>query len=297
MVLQQHLPQGETASSTGASSSFEPFSIFGAARTRSMFDTDAPVSDRPERPMTVGEILGISLEPDSRASSEEVATSAQFRQFRFPAETEGQNLMDPEEESHESEVISGPCDREEVIFQRPPPASHDTDSEELPPEYFDLTAPELQRLIADLRREAGTDSLLGEQNAQRAARAKNLKRFRRCIIRFIWTDDVILQACFYPQEPVSALYDFIRERLVNRDISFDLFTAPPRVVLSNTTETLVKAKLFPLSKVYFKVKNGSSKGREVLNDKLLEKIDATSVTEAHQVAAKWMPRGQRQTSN
>lgn len=34
------------------------------------------------QPMTVGEILGISLEPESRTSSEEAAASAHLREFR-----------------------------------------------------------------------------------------------------------------------------------------------------------------------------------------------------------------------
>lgn len=69
----------------------------------------------------------------------------------------------------------------------------------------------------------GTDVLLGEQAIQqRAAQDKILRLFPRSVIRFVWSDDVVIQACFSPLEPVSALYDCIREKLIDPKTPFYL---------------------------------------------------------------------------
>nr|CDS33624.1 alveolar soft part sarcoma chromosome [Hymenolepis microstoma] len=284
---QQHLYQGESVLN------FEPFSIFGNTPTSSMFDTDSRPSRHSERsrPRTVGEMIGISLEPDSRLP----AVPSQLQDFKFPSETEGQNLMYPKNGSQESEApCSGPCDREEKIFVKEIDSTAATtsqdDIDEVPDQYFELSRAELQKILADLRKVAGTDVLLGEQTAQqKAAQDKLLRFFPRCVIRFIWSDNVVLQACFRPLEPVSALYNFIRERLVDQGLPFYLFTAPPRVILSKETETLFKSKLHPSAKIYFSVKSSPSKGRDVLKSDLLERIAPESETEARGIASKWMP--------
>ncbi|KAM3171788.1 hypothetical protein ACTXT7_015897 [Hymenolepis weldensis] len=343
---QQNLSQGESALS------FEPFSIFGNTPKRSMFGTDnePKAHNQRKRSMTIGEMLGISLEPDSRTSSSEAAVSPQLREFKnwgdfiaaqsnkafvetwlrdfpeeftelalhmslalrdrnldifimfntskstkgsFPCETEGQNLMDPEDGSEENETARArPCDREEKIFGKEMDTTTATtsqdDTDELPDQYFELSRAELQRILADLRKVAGKDVLLGEQTAQkRAAQSKVLRFFPRCVVRFIWSDNIVLQA-------FSALYDFVRERLADQGLSFYLFTAPPRVVLSNMTETLFKSKLHPSAKIYFSVKSGPSKGREVLKSDLLDRITPESETEARGIATKWMPNSTTQ---
>ncbi|MTV28626.1 hypothetical protein FTX61_25070, partial [Nitriliruptoraceae bacterium ZYF776] len=171
---------------------------------------------------------------------------------------EGQDLL------HPKKVIGGgacgACAREEVLFQRQTTASHEMETEELPDEFFQLTERELRLIITDLRREAtpikrrltsrGTDVLLGERSVQRSAASARSESCQRCVIRFTWPDDICLQACFSPQEHVSALYEFIQERLADTDLPFQLFTAPPRVVLSNLDETLLQAHLVPTARVH-----------------------------------------------
>ncbi|VDO09869.1 unnamed protein product [Rodentolepis nana] len=329
---QQHFSQGESVLN------FEPFSIFGNTPTSSMFDTDSgPINKKrfikmsimrflPQfyftndefcyalentedvcfnstfQPMTVGEMIGISLEPDTTLP----AVPSQFQDFKFPSETEGQNLMDPKDGPQGNEAVpSRPCDREEKIFVKEIDSTVTTtsqdDADEIPDQYFELSRAELQRMLAELRKVAGTDVLLGAQTAQqRAAQDRLLRFFPRCVIRFIWSDNVVLQACFRPLEPVSALYDFIRERLVDQTLPFYLFTAPPRVILSKEAETLFKvsalillnfmneqvSKLHPSAKIYFSVKSGPSKARDVLRSDLLERMAPESETEAREIASK-----------
>ncbi|VDL60308.1 unnamed protein product [Hymenolepis diminuta] len=218
---EQNLSQGESALN------FEPFSIFGNTPKRSI-KKHKYIFILAFQSMTIGEMLGISLEPDSRTSSSEAAAPSQSREFKFPCETEGQNLMDPEDESQENETARArPCDREEKIFEKEIGTTAVTtsqdDTDELPDQYFELSRAELQRILADLRKVAGRDILLGEQTAQkRAAQSKVLRFFPRCVIRFIWSDNIVLQACFRPLESVSALYDFVRERLTDQHLSFYL---------------------------------------------------------------------------
>ncbi|EUB55498.1 UBX domain-containing Tether [Echinococcus granulosus] len=295
----QHLPQGESASiifpsgsgstaGAGTSPTLEPFSIFTSASSRSLFDPDESAREHPKKSPTVGEMIGVSLEPDVATSSQQGAMREHIPKFKFPTETEGRNLLHPEEAGGSAEMTSGACEREEVLFRRQTSVSHDTESEELPDEYFQLTERELRLIISDLRKEAGTDVLLGERSVQRSARSALIENSPRCIIRFTWSDDICLQACFRPQEHVSALYDFIRERLANRDLSFQLFTTPPRVVLSNMDETLIQAHLVPMARVHMTSQNVSSRARDVLRADLLANMKSDA--EAADISAKWVPK-------
>ncbi|VDK41900.1 unnamed protein product [Taenia asiatica] len=311
-TYKQHLPQGESASiifpsgsgsapGVGTSSTLEPFSIFASASSRSMFDPDESTREHPKKSITVGEMIGVSLEPDAPTSVQQGAVLEHTPQFKvrpisksvvhvlihsfsssftqllihliippsnnslnqsfshsvyktllvmfvpfypqFPTETEGQHLLHLKEAVGSLGTPGEACEREEVIFQRQTSVLHDTESEELSDEYFQLTERELRLIISDLRKEAGTDVLLGERSVQRSAGSARIENCQRCIIRFTWPDDICLQACFRPQEHVSALYEFIRERLANRDLPFKLFTTPPRVILSNLDETLIQSHL------------------------------------------------------
>ncbi|VDM18656.1 unnamed protein product [Hydatigera taeniaeformis] len=250
LAYTQRLPQGESASivfpggsgsSPGAatSSTLDPFSIFGSASSRSIFDPDESTRENPKKSLTVGEMIGVSLEPDTPTSSRHQAIS-EHPEFKFPTETEGQDLLHLQKADESAHTSTGMCEREEVLFRRQTSVSHDLESEELPDEYFELTERELRLIIAGLRKEAGTDVPLGERSLQRSARSAFIENCERCIIRFTWSDDIYLQACFRPQEHVSALYDFLRERLANRELSFQLFTTPPRVILSHMDATLME---------------------------------------------------------
>ncbi|KAL5104216.1 Tether containing UBX domain for GLUT4 [Taenia crassiceps] len=294
----QHLPQGESASIIFPSGScgvpgadtttLEPFSIFASASSRSMFDPDESTREHPRKSTTVGEMIGISLEPDAPTSSQQGAMPEHTPQFKFPTETEGQDLQHPKEEIGSCETPVGACEREEVLFQRQTSVSHDTESEELPDEYFQLTERELRLILSDLRKEAGTDVLLGERSVQRSARSARIENCQRCIIRFVWPDDICLQACFRPKEHVSALYEFIRERLANRNLPFRLFTTPPRVILSNLNETLIQAQLVPSARIHMTSQSASNKGRDVLRADVLANMKPS--VEAGNILAKWMSK-------
>uniref|UniRef100_A0A5K3EJD4 UBX domain-containing protein n=1 Tax=Mesocestoides corti TaxID=53468 RepID=A0A5K3EJD4_MESCO len=294
LTYSQHLPQGESASiifppEAGGSLSNEPFSIFGTRPARSIFDSSAPAQRKYERPLTIGELIGVNLEPDDETTSQRATVPEHLRNFRFPTETEGQNLMDTDDTPGTSNYGCSPCEREDLIFQRITTETIDT-GPELPDEFFQLTENELRRIIADLRKAAGTDAVLGEQNIQSAARRRLYSRYPRCIIKFIWSDDVVLQACFKPLENVSALYEFIRDRLADTSVDFQLFTTPPRVNLSNMSHSLIEAQLFPMAIVHMTTRNGSPKARDILRPDVLEAINTKSAAQANEITSKWMAR-------
>ncbi|VDD79843.1 unnamed protein product [Mesocestoides corti] len=317
LTYSQHLPQGESASiifppEAGGSLSNEPFSIFGTRPARSIFDSSAPAQRKYERPLTIGELIGVNLEPDDETTSQRATVPEHLRNFRFPTETEGQNLMDTDDTPGTSNYGCSPCEREDLIFQRITTETIDT-GPELPDEFFQLTENELRRIIADLRKAAGTDAVLGEQNIQSAARRRLYSRYPRCIIKFIWSDDVVLQACFKPLENVSALYEFIRDRLADTSVDFQLcmfpthlgflsflefyrklvffllttVTTPPRVNLSNMSHSLIEAQLFPMAIVHMTTRNGSPKARDILRPDVLEAINTKSAAQANEITSKW----------
>uniref|UniRef100_A0A5K3EL04 UBX domain-containing protein n=1 Tax=Mesocestoides corti TaxID=53468 RepID=A0A5K3EL04_MESCO len=89
---------------------------------------------------------------------------------------------------------------------------------------------------------------------------------------------------------VSALYEFIRDRLADTSVDFQLFTTPPRVNLSNMSHSLIEAQLFPMAIVHMTTRNGSPKARDILRPDVLEAINTKSAAQANEITSKWMAR-------
>ncbi|KAL7055459.1 hypothetical protein AAHC03_022901 [Spirometra sp. Aus1] len=273
--------------SSSASPFAEPFSIFGARPAKSMFGEPERPQPKQQKIATIGELLGVSLEPDAR--SQTAFVPEELRDFKFPEETAGQNLFYTDsEETGAAQQDSTPCDRETIICRRVVSESNDVEmSDDVPDEFFELTEGELRRILVRLREEAGTDTPLGASSLQQAARARFYARYPRCIIRFTWPDDVFLQACFRPGEKVSALYDFIKDYLVPTARDFQLYTTPPKVnIPNNSAATLVEANLVPMTKVHLTLPSGPPKAADVLRPQYMASL-TTESSAADEIAIKW----------
>ncbi|VDL95966.1 unnamed protein product [Schistocephalus solidus] len=182
-----------------------------------------------------------------------------------------------------------PCDREAIIYRRVVPQSTDVEiSDDVPDEFFELTEGELRRILARLREEAGTDAPLGASSLHQTTRARFYARYPRCILRFTWPDDVLLQACFRPGERVSALYDFIKDFLIPTAGDFQLYTTPPKVnIPNNSTTTLAEANLVPMTKIHLTLPSGPPRAVDVVRPEFLASMTPESAT-ADEIAIKWI---------
>lgn len=287
----QHRGQMATFPQPLASTVAEPFSVFSDGSAQSMFGVQPIVEPSRPKTITLGEILGLTLA--SEVASPGADAVLPLPPFKFPVETEGCALYTAMPDLCEGDpASSSPCDRELIVFQRrtsPVSGQPSAVDEELPDHFFEPTEAELRRIIVDLRHEGSDNKPLLTQDLRDVARNRAYAKYSRCIIKLVWPDDVIMQACFRPSEPVSALYSFVSNYLVDESLQFELYTTPPKVVLSKKDQTLIQASLVPMSKVYFrKCSDGCSKGVDVLKHTILLSLHDDGLSRSQEVASKWM---------
>uniref|UniRef100_T1E3Z7 Tether containing UBX domain for GLUT4-like protein n=1 Tax=Crotalus horridus TaxID=35024 RepID=T1E3Z7_CROHD len=159
----------------------------------------------------------------------------------------------------------------------------DSDSQDLPDEFFEVTVDDVRKRLAQLQNERRSlEEAPLMTKAQREAQTKGkLERYPKVVLRVYFPDRHILQGFFHPSETVGALKAFVKSLLVNSEIPFYLFITPPRSILSDDGMTLFQANLFPAAIVYF--------GSEVHKDHYL-RLDllesAVSPSEADILVAK-----------
>ncbi|XP_058022986.1 tether containing UBX domain for GLUT4 isoform X2 [Ahaetulla prasina] len=144
-------------------------------------------------------------------------------------------------------------DREPIVCHPDLQEPLDSDSQDLPDEFFEVTVDDVRKRLAQLQNER---RCLEEgplmTKAQREAQTKEkLERYPKVVLRVYFPDRHILQGFFHPSETVGALRAFVKSLLVNPEIPFYLFITPPRSILSDDGMTLFQANLFPAAIVYF----------------------------------------------
>ena len=85
------------------------------------------------------------------------------------------------------------------------------------------------------------------------AQSARVTGYKHIAIRFVVNSNYILQGLFDPQETISSLLEFVRANLVCPQLSqpdFNLYTSPPRVVLSDLKKSLASYDLIPAAYVY-----------------------------------------------
>lgn len=149
---------------------------------------------------------------------------------------------------------------------------------DVPDEFYNFTAEDYHRVMLEHKarvekEEAGLRTqALRDKEEQRRAEALGAVN-----MRLIFPSGIICQAQFKATETVAALYDFASSIATCRRPGLVLYTAPPRVDLTDFEATLYKAQLVPAANVYVgqpcpkKGKNGNvSKEPIELKDEVLK---------------------------
>ncbi|ETE70361.1 Tether containing UBX domain for GLUT4, partial [Ophiophagus hannah] len=153
-------------------------------------------------------------------------------------------------------------EREPIVCHPDLQEPSDSDSQDLPDEFFEVTVDDVRKRLAQLQNERRClEEVPLMTKAQREAQMKEkLERYPKVVLRVYFPDRHILQGFFHPSETVIT---------------------PPRSILSDDGMTLFQANLFPAAIVYF--------GSEVHKDHYL-RLDlletAVSPSEADILVAK-----------
>ncbi|XP_037666594.1 tether containing UBX domain for GLUT4 isoform X2 [Choloepus didactylus] len=156
---------------------------------------------------------------------------------------------------------------------------------ELPAEFFEVTVDDVRRRLAQLQSERRRleEAPLVTKAFREAQVKQRLERYPKVVLRVLFPDRHVLQGFFCPSETVGDLQDFVRSHLGDAELPFHLFIAPPKTVLSDSTQTLFQASLFPAALVHFGTEEPTG---PYLEPRLLER--AISPSSANALVAKSM---------
>lgn len=192
-----------------------------------------------------------------------------FRNFKFPEESKGKDVYRNELSDVKCEEFKT-CDRQTVVYSLDE-VHPETDNAELPEDFFEVTENDLKKMMAGINSKPTSLSEGGPLMTRAMRQAdveEQLNKYERTIIRVQFPDRMVLQGVFRPSETVFRLEKFVKDHLEN-NMSFYLYTAPPRCVLKDKTCSLFEMNLVPASVVHF----GSTELKEhYLSNKSLAEV-------------------------
>ncbi|KAL5018839.1 hypothetical protein ScPMuIL_004561 [Solemya velum] len=164
-------------------------------------------------------------------------------------------------------------------------ATGSNSNKEIPDEFFNVTEQDMRKLMIDQQRKVSDmheQPLLTEAMRQKQMELK-YSHYDRVILRVQFPDKLVLQGTFRPNETVHSLKKFVKEHLEQKNLSFYLYTAPPKCELKYDAKTLMEAQLVPATRIYF-----GSETNEVhyLSPTVMEMVSTR--LEADQIVAKWL---------
>ncbi|XP_063147005.1 UBX domain-containing protein 6 isoform X1 [Candoia aspera] len=144
------------------------------------------------------------------------------------------------------EPVRAQLDRQLQVFKPSPQASHF----ELPSDFFNLTAEELRREQRNRTDAVEKASMLRTKAMREKEEQRELRRYNYTLLRIRFPDGYILQGTFYAREPVSTLFQFVREALQNDWLPFELL-APGGHKLTDESLALNECGLVPSALLTF----------------------------------------------
>ncbi|CAG8528787.1 2283_t:CDS:10 [Acaulospora morrowiae] len=160
-----------------------------------------------------------------------------------------QTMADPINQSPER----GYFDRNVKVFNPLPEKAQFPTQIDLPDSFYELTASELQFLLAMQNSKRVAQENVGFKTSKVRAQEQEEKerKYPKTLIRVKFPDGFQLQVAFMSKEKVSSLYEFVKNALRTPHSAFELYTTPPKKILSDQNLTLFHAELSPASVVYF----------------------------------------------
>ncbi|KAF9997840.1 Tether containing UBX domain for GLUT4, partial [Entomortierella chlamydospora] len=159
-----------------------------------------------------------------------------------------------EEKVVEEKMVEEKVDREVKVFRAPADSSAPLSNQiDLPDDFYELSSQDVMKLMNSQKAKREQEENRGFKTA--AARAEEEKarekRYPKTIIRIRFPDRVQIQGTFRSQETIGDLRKWVASVCVGQGEKFDLYTTPPKKVLTDNKQTLYQAGLAPQSIVSF----------------------------------------------
>ncbi|XP_076245287.1 tether containing UBX domain for GLUT4 isoform X2 [Calliopsis andreniformis] len=128
--------------------------------------------------------------------------------------------------------------------------------DELPNDFYDLTVNDAKVLLRDAKRrreeleDAPLLTTVQRQLNHEKQTLSQLNKYQHTVIRIQFPDQFVLQGVFRPLEKVQTIKDFVKNYLIDSDSDFEIFTTPPKHILSPDAY-LVDENLVPSTIVYY----------------------------------------------
>ncbi|RCN37558.1 hypothetical protein ANCCAN_16523 [Ancylostoma caninum] len=195
----------------------------------------------------------------------------------------------PMEEDDVSTAVSpissvGPCDRQTVIFHRQS-AEAGADEIELSEEFFDIGLEDLRSRQKELHDEVRMHTqrmLIPKIYENRRNREAKLNAYRHTVVRIPVGKERIIQGQFYSGEPVSRLYQWVRN-LLSRNVPFSLNFVLNEKIEETDMKNFVDLDIAPNSTLYLKFKDGSVDVESIFDGSLMQ----CTQEEANKLSADW----------
>ncbi|XP_054730906.1 tether containing UBX domain for GLUT4 [Anastrepha obliqua] len=131
-----------------------------------------------------------------------------------------------------------------------------TQAEELPDSFFDLTVEDLRLVLRDLKKVSKGDEnspLLTERLRkleEQKTMLNKIGQYKNCVLRIQFPDRFVLQGIFKPIDKISDVVDFVRKFLHDEKANFYLFTIPPKYILP-LDQSLLELNFVPTAVLHF----------------------------------------------
>ncbi|XP_075158750.1 tether containing UBX domain for GLUT4 [Haematobia irritans] len=151
-----------------------------------------------------------------------------------------------------------------------------TQIEDLPDSFYDLTVNDLKLVLRDLRKIASGDEdapLLTEKLREienNNIMLKKISQYKNCVIRIQFPDRHVLQGMFKPIDTICDVMEFIKPFLNNPEQPSYLFTIPPKTKL-DPNKTLLELDFVPNALVHFSHDDESLSG-PLIKDEFLAQL-------------------------
>uniref|UniRef100_A0A8C4RCF2 UBX domain-containing protein n=1 Tax=Eptatretus burgeri TaxID=7764 RepID=A0A8C4RCF2_EPTBU len=140
---------------------------------------------------------------------------------------------------------SKPCARQTLVISPDfGPLRSPSDVGGLPDEFFEVTVDDVRKRYSELKKariQLEEAPLLTSEMRERQ-KHERLKRYSQVAVRVNFPDRFVLQGFFRPQETVRDLQEFVETHLEEPGLPFYLYTAPPRQLMIDTSQTLYEVR-------------------------------------------------------
>uniref|UniRef100_A0A915PIT6 TUG ubiquitin-like domain-containing protein n=1 Tax=Setaria digitata TaxID=48799 RepID=A0A915PIT6_9BILA len=202
------------------------------------------------------------------------------------------NVCNPVAKSSDtSHIFVEKCNRMPVIIRRNSESDKAGEAvgrqDNIDDQFFELTVSDVQSIRRDLIAEAGVQeqkTLIPKTYVAERNRLQKEESYKHTVVRFNCADKTTIQAQFISREPVSRLFEFIRENLKNATTNFDLCLANQKLP-STTAKNLIEVGVAPKSSLYIRFHSSENAFAAHF---ILEKFCEVPIAEANELSLEWL---------